>query len=576
MLVRDELNDQQREAVELVGEPSLIVAGPGTGKTKTLTARIAHLITSGAAKPGEILALTFTNKAAEEMRSRVAASVDGEVPTITTFHALCYQLLGGDMQFISSAERTMLIKSLRKSAELKSLTTNELALEISRLKNQTVDTEDKALDALRRAYDAALEERGLCDFDDLLLKTRELLKTEKPELPYNYILVDEFQDTNTLQYELLQLIRNNDNVCVIGDPLQSIYGFRGADSTMFDRFAADFPDLKKVYLSVNYRSVPEVVRLTNEIFPDSPKLTAHTEMSGKVTAIEVLNEYSEAARIIDTIEKSIGGSSFLKSHEMEYDQHEAGHTFRDFAVLCRTHHVGKTVQKLLGESGIPFQVVGEGSFYERPAIWATIQLMRYFINPSVMLESLPALKNFSAIQIKVLLEKIDGTQNVSDLAVTIMDTFGLDQADRSQFISGLVRFDEQRLAAYVQYVDELMATEFYDPSADAVTLTTIHAAKGLEFTHVFLIGAEEGVLSHKNADLEEERRLFYVAVSRAKKQLDILRARTRASKPTELSRFVRNIDNTILPRALDENIEAQKRRIAKRTAKRSQGSLFDF
>lgn len=576
MSLLDELNVEQKSAVNQTDGPLLIVAGPGTGKTKTLTARIAHLMASGAAKPGEILALTFTNKAAEEMRSRVAASVDGEVPTITTFHALCYQLLGGGMQFISNAERTMLIKSLRKSAELKSLTTNELALEISRLKNQTVETEDKTLNTLRRAYDAALEERGLHDFDDLLLKTRELLKTEKPDLPYNYILVDEFQDTNALQYELLQLIRNNDNICVIGDPLQSIYGFRGADSTMFDRFAADFPDVKKVYLSVNYRSVPQVVRLTNEIFPDSPKLTANTEVAGKVAAIEVLNEYSEAARIIDTIEKSIGGSSFLKSHEIDYDQHEAGHTFRDFAILYRTHHVGKTVQKLLGESGIPFQVVGEGSFYERPAIWATIQIMRYFVDPSVTLESIPALKNFSAMQINVLLETIDGTQNVSDLAVAIMDTFGLDQTDRSQFIGSSVRFDGQGLAAYVRHVDELMATEFYDPSADAVTLTTIHAAKGLEFNHVFLIAAEEGVLPHKNADVDEERRLFYVAVSRAKKQLDILHARTRAGKATELSRFVRNIDSTILPCILDENIETQKRRIAKRTAKRSQGTLFDM
>lgn len=160
-----ELNYQQCEAVEAIDGPLLVVAGPGTGKTKTLTARIGHFITSGAAKPSEILALTFTNKAAEEMRARVAVSLDGEVPTITTFHALCYQLLGGDMQFISNAERTMLIKQLRKAAELKSLTTNELGLEISRLKNQASGAGDKPLDSLRRAYDEALKERGLHDFE---------------------------------------------------------------------------------------------------------------------------------------------------------------------------------------------------------------------------------------------------------------------------------------------------------------------------------------------------------------------------------------------------------------------------
>jgi len=574
----NELNVEQREAVKVIGGPLLIVAGPGTGKTKTLTARIAHLVASDAAKPSEILALTFTNKAAAEMRERVAGLVEGAAPTVTTFHALCYRLLGDEMEFVSEPERAMIIKQLRGKAESTSLTTNELGLEISRLKNGMAG--DAKAKHLLVAYNQALKERGLCDFDDLLLKTRELLKTEKPDLPYKYILVDEFQDTNALQYELLQLLRSNDNICVIGDPLQSIYGFRGADSTMFDRFAADFPAACKVYLSTNYRSAPEVVRLTNAVFPDSPKLKAHTDNHGTVKAVEVLNEYGEAAWIVNEIEKSIGGSSFLKSHEMEYDNREIAQSFKDFAVLYRTHRVGKTVQKMLGESGIPFQVVGEGSLYERPAIWATIQIMRHVAGVTVALETLPALKHFSPLQIKVLIEKLDTNKKVSELVSNIIETFGFDTTDHAQFIGSLIRFDERGLHAYLQHVDELFAGNFYDPAADAVTLTTIHAAKGLEFNHVFLIAAEEGTLPHQRphgeSDIDEERRLFYVAVSRARAQLDIVHARTRAGKPAEISRFICDIDATTLPRAQDENMATQKRRLAKRAAKRSQGTLFDL
>ncbi len=569
-----ELNEQQCEAVEQTNGPLLIVAGPGTGKTKTLVARIVHLIESEAAKPGEILALTFTNKAAAEMRERVAAVIHGEVPNVTTFHALCYQLLGGKLQFVSELERAMIIKQLRKSAELKTMSAQELGLEISRLKNGA--SGDEAAAKLLASYNEALEERGLCDFDDLLLKTRELLTKEKPKLPYKYILVDEFQDTNALQYELLQLLRTNDNVCVIGDPLQSIYGFRGADSTMFERFAADFPKAQRVTLSINYRSVLEVVRLTNAVFPDSPQLEAHTENTGEVKAVEVLNEYSEASWIVDTIERSIGGSSFLKSHEIDYVHHDAIHTFKDFAVIYRTHRVGKTTQKMLAESGIPFQVVGEGSFYERPAIWATIQIMRYVAGTETELGSLTALKKLSQIQRNKLLETLDTSQKVSELASNIMQTFGFDATDRAQFISSLVRFDGLGLANYLRYIDELLATNFYDPNADAVTLTTIHAAKGLEFEHIFLIAAEEGILPHERSELEEERRLFYVAGSRAKQKLDILHARNRGGKPAKLSRFIKDIESSTLVCVQDKDMATQQKRIAKRMAKRNQGTLFEL
>ncbi|HKU18779.1 MAG TPA: ATP-dependent helicase [Candidatus Saccharimonadales bacterium] len=574
MDVVEELNSEQRAAATAADGPVLIVAGPGTGKTKTLAARIAYLIASGRAQPEQILALTFTKKAAEEMRSRVSTLVD-VAPVISTFHALCYEILGGqDLEFASEAARLNIIKKLPKPASLKGFTTRELALQISRAKN--LAGADPELDKLTAAYDAVLNEQHLLDFDDLLTRTRDLLRadaqTQKDlQNRFTHILVDEFQDTNNLQYELLQLMRGTANLFVIGDPLQSIYGFRGASGSIFDRFRHDFPDALEVALTINYRSVPGVVALSNAVFATAPQLVTHAsnmQQAGHVQTVQIFNEYAEADWVLRQIHKAIGGGDFLQAVS---DDDSAEHRpLKDFAIVYRSRSAAQVMQRAIAESGLPYQVVGEGSPYEKPEVQAIIALLRAHIS-----DDAPAHEGFTASEWRRLLDVLaqhDGS-NPHALAVKIIDMLGLElTADLQQFLNGLVRFSSVRSA--LQHLDAMSEQAFYDPAAEAVTLLTIHAAKGLEFPYVFLIAAEDGVLPHARSDIDEERRLFYVAITRARHNLDILHTARRGGQQATMSRFAAALPEQVLPRHTDPNLADDRRRAQKRAIKRSQQRLF--
>jgi superfamily I DNA/RNA helicase len=569
----NELNEQQRQAAEAADGPVVIVAGPGTGKTKTLTARIAYLVASGRAAPEQILALTFTKKAAEEMRSRVttllAAQKTAGAPAISTFHALCHELLGGDTAFISEPARLQIIKQLSRPASLKGLSTRELALRISRAKNMADDQPD--LQEVVAAYDAALREQNLRDFDDLLVQLYELLATDKDmrqslQDRYTHILVDEFQDTNRLQYELLQLLRGTDNVFVIGDPNQSIYGFRGASGGIFDQFTADFPGALRVTLSANYRSVPAVVAVANRVFGDAAPLEAQTTVAGHVQAMQLLNEYSEAKWIVGEIQRAIGGGDMLQATSDNVRER----SLKDFAILYRGRAVAVAVQRAIDESGLPYQIVGDDSPYEQPAVQALIALLR----SSVTNES-PMLEGFTDATVRTVQDMllVNTAAAPAKLAERLADTLGFERtASLQQFIIMLVRFTT--VPAALEYLDMIAESRFYDSTADAITLLTIHAAKGLEFPHVFLVAAEEGVVPHERSDEAEERRLFYVAVTRAREALDITHVKHRGSKQAEASRFVRAIQPEILPQVIDPHMADDIRRAQKRAAKRSQQSLF--
>ncbi|MET0779754.1 MAG: ATP-dependent helicase [Candidatus Saccharimonadales bacterium] len=605
MQLLDELNDQQRAAAEAGDGPVLIIAGPGTGKTKTLTARIAYLLKTGKTKPSEILALTFTKKAAEEMSSRVAAllvsggSTEAEpdlkrrdprlagsdtarerppgtnsavpLPRVSTFHALCQELLGTEEPFVSEPARIQLIKGLSKPAALKGLSSRELGLLISRAKNMADDNADVA--KITRAYDKALHGQGLRDFDDLLVQARDLLQDDTDVRTamhdrYKYILVDEFQDTNKLQYELLQLLRGNDNLFVIGDPNQSIYGFRGASGSIFAQFVADFPGCARIMLTANYRSVPQVVALANSIFTADAPLAAQTNQTGSVRAVQVLNEYSEANWVMTQIQRAIGGGDMLRA--VSDDDRSAHRTLRDFAILYRSRSAAATMQKIIDESGLPYQIVGEGSPYEQPEAQALIALLR-----AAATGDTPELEGFTAHEthaVQDLLAQYDGASPVK-LAERLVSILGFERtASLRQFSNALVRFTDLRQA--VAYFDMIAETHFYDPKADAITLLTIHAAKGLEFPYVFLLAAEEGILPHAKANEDEERRLFYVAVTRARDALVVTHGKNRGGQPAQLSRFAQGIARDILPKTVDPNLANDARRAQKRATKRSQQSLF--
>lgn len=596
MITMDSLNDNQRAAVESGEGPVMIIAGPGTGKTKTLTTRIAWLIENGKAHADEIVALTFTNKAAREMRERVEKLLNkkSRIPKITTFHALGADILkkiDSNEKLLVEQQRSDIIRTLHKHGELKGLSVRELSLLLSRAKT-SIDVPDVQVKQLLASYESVLKENGLYDFDDLLVKSYELLKTNSGKRPnYKFVLVDEFQDTSQLQYEILKLLTVGSNLFVIGDPNQSIYAFRGAGSEMFMRFRRDFPDLKEIDLTINYRSNPKIIRVANAIFPYSPQLEAHNaEGVGLAKTVQTMNEYSEAAYILGEIEQGIGGSDMLKA-SLSTSSRQDGHTDvgepRDFAVLYRTHRVATAVQRAFAEAGVPYQIAGEGSPYEHPDIQKVIAAIRVVHSPShdnkAKLVKYSNLGQTGGSLFNTLLVKYQKfkTETVCNLAIGIAGSLGLERTVLfEQFLGSLVQYGtcEKGLQLFLDNFDTLTECEFYDPNINAVTLLTIHAAKGLEFNHVFLVGAEEGILpkltASQNIDIDEERRMFYVAVTRAKDNLEILHTKTRSAKPSEISRFVTEIPNTILPRTADPNLDQLERRAKKRQQKRAQSSLF--
>jgi superfamily I DNA/RNA helicase len=578
-----QLNTEQQKAVEAGDGPVLIVAGPGTGKTKTLAARIAYLIEHKRVSPGEILALTFTNKAAREMQERVSRLLaKNSSPVISTFHGLAYKLLADTLegaQLVTERERVDMLRSVKKRQGMKQATVRELSLLVSRAKNQLQPPDDAAIMAAVEAYNAELISRKRYDFDDLLLRLYELLNSDSPRPYYAHILVDEFQDTNSLQYEVLKLLNTIDNLFVIGDPLQSIYGFRGASAAIFDRFKTDWPQTTEITLATNYRSTPQVVRAAGAIFPDAPALHAFRTQQGKVCAVEVLNEFAEAEWIVNEIERQVGGSDMQRS-----SQHHAAdqqRTFRDFAVAYRTHAVAKTVQRTLESSGIPYQVAGEGSPYLQPHIVAVTDSLAYIAGTG----DAPSVTGYKPSQIEALLSplKADADVSLPVLVEQVIDRLGIDREKHAtslrQFTNSLVPFEGKPLAIYLEHLRVIAEQEYYDPAADAITLLTIHASKGLEFSRVFIIGAEEGILPHSRPgdpapDNDEERRLFYVAATRARDELYLLHTRTRAGERRTVSSFVSGLPAAAAERVIDPALATQQRKLQRRQQKRAQGSLF--
>ncbi len=576
-----QFNAEQQVAVEHGEGPLLIIAGPGTGKTKTLTARIAYLLQEKRVPAQAILALTFTNKAAHEMRERVSAILgpDAKLPLICTFHALANHLLPNEKQLVDEATRLTIIRNIKKS-QATDLSARDIGLAISRAKNTPSPPTDPALATLVQMYNLELDSQGLRDFDDLLLGLHDTLRRTSlaKESGYHYILVDEFQDTNALQYDILKLLDTTKNVFVIGDPLQSIYGFRGAHAAIFDQFKRDWPDTKEITLATNYRSVTSVVRMANALFPDAPELQAYRQDTGRTEAVEVLNEYGEADWIVHEIERQIGGSDMLQSSV--HHASGAGQGFRNFAVLYRTHAIARTLQQALEKSGIPYQVAGEGSPYLTAGVQAIIQSLEYLAGRT----DAPEAKGFTVTQLRVLLDsrkpKLTNI-TLTNVVMVIIETLGLSYEKHEslrQFANSLLPYDKMPLNEYLDHLQSLAEQAYYDPSAEAVTLLTIHAAKGLEFSRVFLIGVEEGILPHardgKIADLAEEKRLLYVAVTRARDELVMLHTRTRQKSQSTVSSFIADLPQDLLMRTIDPDLDNQQQKARRSALKRAQGKLF--
>ena len=647
------LNERQKEAVLHINGPLMIVAGAGSGKTKVLTTRIAHLMANGV-DSFHILALTFTNKAAKEMRERVEKILGNHEARnlyIGTFHSVFARVLRieagklgypNNFTIYDTDDAKAVVKTVIQELNLddKHYKPSSVYNRISSAKNSLVGPDEYARDyyiqqedmranrpAISQIYSAYVKrcfKNGAMDFDDLLLKFYELL-TKIPEAlskyqrKFQFILIDEYQDTNPAQYEIIKLLgAQHENVCVVGDDAQSIYSFRGATIQNILQFQKDYEDVTVVKLEQNYRSTQSILNIANEVIKNNkgqiPKVLWTENATGeKIKLVRTMTDNEEGKFVADTIQEQR-----LRNH----------YNNKDFAILYRTNAQSRAFEESLRRMGIPYTMYGGISFYQRKEVKDLVAYLRVIVNPKDE-ESLKRIINYPARGIgkttidkavlfanendismwEVLInapkfgykpataEVIDGfvtmikmfqselpKKNAYDLAFMVGKQSGLvkDLFDRRQegddaiqryeniqeLLNSIKEFTEspsneegevgdKSLGAYLQQITLLTNDDEKDENADTVKLMTIHSAKGLEFSCVFACGLEEMLFPNAMSintreELEEERRLFYVVITRAKHKLWITYANTRYKfgqlVQNEPSRFIDEIPNEFLDR----------------------------
>jgi len=626
------LNPEQRRAVETTDGPLLIQAGAGSGKTKTLTHRIAYLIATHRATPFNILSVTFTNKAAREMRERVAqllsenAENRGFMPYMGTFHSICVRILRMDGEHIGiprsyvifdEADRLSAVKQASKQIGLdeKAFPPRVIAGLISSAKNELVtpDTYDQAggSPATRAAsdvypvYERILKDSGALDFDDLIGRTVHLLQTvpairEKWQKQFAYIMIDEYQDTNAAQYKLVSLLTNSSkNIAVVGDDWQSIYSWRGADFRNILNFERDYPGCTVIKLEQNYRSTSNILNAAHGIITKNQqrsdkKLWTAAGEGEKVQILQVGSERAEAEAIVRRVKTGVDGRT---------------RAYRDYAVLYRTNAQSRSVEETFIQYGVPYRIVGGVRFYDRKEIKDLIAYLRliYQAEDRISFERIvnvptrgigaKSLQNFyewyeglglrlsealaqsancgtvTGKAKKGLMELGDIFSHLRELAettppATLIDSLvrrigylhylddGTPQAESRQEnvreLMGVAQsYQELGLAGFLEEVALISDLDTYDPNGDAVTLMTLHAAKGLEFPVVFMTGMEESIFPHSRAlydasEMEEERRLCYVGMTRAREELYMVYATSRmlygGMQHNTPSRFLSEVD----------------------------------
>jgi DNA helicase-2/ATP-dependent DNA helicase PcrA len=583
-----DLNPQQRQAVLCTDVPLIIVAGPGTGKTRTLTHRIAYLITAKGVAPEHILAITFTNKAAEEMANRLTHLLGEDVSrriVIRTFHAFGVMLLReagkhidltADFAIVSEADRHALLKQLHPDLSEREL--HQHLDDISAAKNQLLapDLVDAPLAEVYRDYQQALVQDQLLDFDDLIFKSVQLFESQADVLKaykqrFRWISVDEYQDINYAQYRLLQLLTGpENNLCVIGDPDQAIYGFRGANRAYFLQFDQDFPTARTFQLSQNYRSTQLILDASGQVIEKSPsservKIWSNFVDRTKIEVYRAPTDRAEAEYVVHEIEKMMGGLSYfsIDSERVTDDDGLPSRSFTDFAVLYRLRAQNPFLIEAFQRSGIPYQTFGQtplAEYQDARIILASLWFLHnpgstFFLKqvaPNKQVQStvsfLNGLSDVVPEPVSVLIEKI--YQFFADQSIIHFDEKSNERIQQLRLRA--IPF-ENHLGEFLESMALQKETDLYDPRADRVTMMTLHAAKGLEFPVVFIVGCEEDLLphkrGHKRSDIDEERRLFYVGMTRAQQKLILTHARTRflfgQTVESTPSRFLEDIENAL-------------------------------
>ena len=635
MIDLNALNPQQRAAVEQTEGPLLVLAGAGSGKTRVLTYRVAHLMEKGVA-PWHILAITFTNKAAREMAERVHALAGeaSEDAWISTFHSCCARILRRDIEKLGykrqfaiydEDDRMTVIRSVARELNLsdKEYPPKQIKAVISDAKNRLLtptewlkesggDFRSKKLYEAYRAYEQALKGNNALDFDDLLIKTLELLTDQPPVLQYyqdkfRYILVDEYQDTNAAQYELVRLLAGDrHNLCVVGDDDQSIYGWRGADLRNILDFEKDFPECVTIKLEQNYRSTGNILDAANQVIAHNAgrkekSLWTESDAGDRIALYHAADERDEAAFVCQMSKKLMRQGS------------DAG----SIAVLYRANAQSRVLEDAFVRAGTPYRVYGGQRFYERKEVKDLIAYLRALVNPdddvsvrriinepkrgigdttvekvaeyarendmpllsavldwdNLPLSSRPKklLGGFAELMIDLTEQMYEMTP--SEFVQTMIDRTGYVKAleeskteenesriENIKELQGAVAEFEQHnpgggMSDFLENVALVSDIDAMNENGGAVTLMTLHSAKGLEFDNVLLTGMEEGVFPITRAlfndnQMEEERRLAYVGITRARRRLFLSHAYTRALYTTrnanQLSRFVSEIPQRLI------------------------------
>ncbi|MCQ4636701.1 UvrD-helicase domain-containing protein [Anaerovorax odorimutans] len=541
-----ETNPQQKAAAEAEESKVAVIAGPGTGKTYTLVERIAFLIDRKEQNPSDITAVTFTNKAAGEMRLRLMERLGpdkGRGVRVGTFHAICLDMLKKAGKPVSLAEEQLQLQLAAQTAEACSLTLSpaKLLRKVSQHKAGIGIDDKKLLDACED-YSSRLKNAGFLDFDDLLLEVLRLTG-ESPQLPDffpgKHLLVDELQDINDIQFQLiLAWSRRAESLFVIGDPDQSIYGFRGADPGVFQRISQAYPETKRIRLDRNYRSTPQIIDCALPVIENNSGerriLTACAADGEKPRIITAESRMSEAICIAREINRMTGGMDMMDAQNFAGSR-ETHRSFGDIAVLYRTHHQAKLLEKCLKKESIPCVITGREPFLQDPAVRAAILFFRCLPEPEVYEEQMQTacreifktdLKETCQYLKELFLPEMKREKPQSLLRKWAEKT-GLSNheplsrlADMAVFYNEMGPFLDELLLGEEQDLRRSASGKRYD--SGAVTLMTLHAAKGLEFPVVFLCGVNEDCIPMKHADMEEERRLFYVGLTRAREELILL------------------------------------------------------
>ncbi len=641
------LNSKQLKAVNSQASVVAIQAGPGTGKTHTLAAKLIDLL-KNRSDPRQVIALTFTHKAAAEMKERVQRyfpKLKSEaLPFIGTFHSFAINHLQIDpARIITENQQTQLIFQIIKDFDLKDITHKDALLAVSQHKTQADSSQknSKKIIKLLKAYQQSLSDLNKLDYDDLLLKLLEASQQQTLDLNFKYLLVDEFQDLDHLQHQLLKIWRKKlKQLFVIGDQYQAIYGFRGADNQGFKRLKQSSPELDYITLSKNYRNPQLILDIAQQLFPKSASLKAVSSQTGQAILINTLNQYTEANWITGDIEKRVGGTDMLKASDFHQ---EKATNFSQFAIIYRTHFLNQVVSKRLDELGIPYQQLGQESLYAQPLIQLIIDFLRLknlqekdskkaeekvwrsiLSNPWVKIslakltslekkakssnlslfaavkkeESKKSSNNQDALQLTSLIsisQELEKELNLIESVELIgrelrkINSFSNTELKHfHQLKTNLISFEKKSnpLPEFLAYINQIKNRDYYDHQAEKVSLLTMHAAKGLEFDFVYLIGFEQGIVPHQKSlteaekkpladqnQLAEEKRLFYVALTRAKKGVFLLRPKFRFKKETTASQFQALIEDKIEIQQ-DERLKSYFKKKKKREMEEKQSSLF--